>query len=220
MRCPKCGYITFDHLKQCKRCGAEWEAVPGPSPVSTEEKQSTLAAELLLDDEFDRLYRRLKREEERADRARWGGFFRRASALIVDIWILAVFSLMLFYFAYVSVNVGLAAHERQLSAGNLGFFLRLIFLAWIFLVAAYFVLLHGMEGRTVGKWLLGLRVVGAHDQPISYGQALIRWLAGLVSGISAVGFFWIIWQREKRGWHDLVARTWVVRERSRVSPEG
>lgn len=220
MRCPKCGYITFDHLKQCKRCGAEWAAAPGRSPVSTEEKQSALAAELLLDDEFDRLYQRLKREEERADRTRWGGFFRRASALIVDIWILAVFSLMLFYFAYVSVHVGLAAYQRQLSAGNLGFFMRLVFLAWIFLVAAYFVLLHGMEGRTVGKWLLGLRVVGAHDQPISYGQALIRWLAGLVSGISALGFFWIIWQREKRGWHDLVARTWVVRERSRVSPEG
>lgn len=217
MRCPKCGYITFDHLKQCKRCGTEWEAGRSPSPVSTEEKQSVPAVELFLDDEFDQLYQRLKREEQRTDQARWGGFFRRAAALIVDIWILAVLSLMLFYFAYVSFNVGLAAHQRQLSGGNLGFFLRLLFVAWVFLVTAYFVLLHGMEGRTIGKWLLGLRVVGAQDQPISYGQALIRWLASLVSGFSVLGFFWIIWQREKRGWHDLLARTWVVREWTRVS---
>jgi len=24
MKCPKCGFLTFDNLDSCKRCGADW----------------------------------------------------------------------------------------------------------------------------------------------------------------------------------------------------
>lgn len=232
MKCPKCSYITFDYLDQCKRCGADWVServrlgieVPKPSPgegqrstAVIEEGMGTAALELLLDEEFDRLYERLKREEEKASGVRWGGFLRRACAFSVDLLVLLLFSFLLFYFAYVGYSVGLAAHHRSLSADNVGVFLRILLFAWFSLGTGYFVLFHGLAGKTVGKWLLGLRVVGARQGPITYSQALVRCVGALLSALSGLGFLWILWSREKRGWHDLLAHTWVIREESLTS---
>ncbi len=39
MKCDKCGFVSFDHLAQCRRCGADLEAVRGRlgfSPVKAE----------------------------------------------------------------------------------------------------------------------------------------------------------------------------------------
>lgn len=177
-----------------------------------EERKDTVTLELLLDEEFDRLYERLKREEEKASRILWGGFFRRASAFFVDLLVLCSLSFLLFYFAYVGYSVGLAAHHRSLSSNHLEVFLRILIFAWLSLVVGYFVLFHGMEGKTVGKWLLGLKVVGAHQERITYSQALIRWIGVLVSALFGLGLLWILFHPEKRGWHDLLARTWVIRE--------
>ena len=173
------------------------------------------AAELetLVDREFDQLYERLKREEE-ASAVRWAGFFRRAGAFMIDALVLFLFSLLLVYLASVAYRVGLAAHQRSLSWQTMPPLFRILAVAWIFLVCGYFVLLHGLEGRTVGKWLFGLRVVGARQEPITYSQALVRWIGALAISPLLVGFLRILWNREKRGWHDLMARTWVIRERS------
>ena len=183
----------------------------------TVERVSPLAIEHLLDEEFDRLYQRLKSEEEKAGGVRWGGFFRRACAFFVDVVVLLLLSSVLFYLAYVGYKVGLAAHQQTLLAEKREGFFRILIFAWGSLVIGYFVLFHGMEGQTVGKWLLGLRVVGDHQGPITYQQALIRSIGLVFSALTGLGLLWILWSREKRGWHDLLARTWVIRESGRAS---
>jgi len=62
--------------------------------------------------------------------------------------------------------------------------------------------------------VLRLRVIGSEQQRITYGRALLRWIATIGFGLLSFGvsFLWIIWSREKRGWHDFLARTWVIRE--------
>ena len=65
MKCPKCGFISFDYLDQCKQCGKDWgpkKALPGverdvqptgrgqSSSTILEEGMSTAALEVLLDD--------------------------------------------------------------------------------------------------------------------------------------------------------------------------
>jgi uncharacterized RDD family membrane protein YckC len=188
------------------------EKETGDAPERTSGSfESTLPVELLLDEEFDKLYERLK-AEERDGEIRWGGFWRRASAFFVDSVVLGLLSLLLFYSAYVAYSVGLAAHYRALSWNRLEGFFRLLIFAWTLLVTGYFVLFHGMEGKTIGKWLLGLRVVGVRQEPITYSQALLRWIGLVVSAPFGLGLLWILWSREKRGWHDFLARTWVIRE--------
>jgi uncharacterized RDD family membrane protein YckC len=83
---------------------------------------------------------------------------------------------------------------------------------WIGLATVYFVMFHGMEGKTIGKWMLGLRVVGTEDRPVSYKQAFLRWVGMVGFAPIVLGFLWVIWNREKRGWHDFLARTWVIRD--------
>jgi uncharacterized RDD family membrane protein YckC len=174
-----------------------------------------------LDEEFDRLYTHLKEKETNLGKAKiaektegipWGGFVRRSCAFYIDVAIITVLSYFLFYLIYVAYTVGLAAHGQMLTLDRLGFFLSILGTMWILLVASYFVLLHGMDGRTVGKWLLGLRVVSAFGRPITYGQAFSRLVCAIPSALFGLGFFWILWSRERRGWHDILARTWVIRD--------
>jgi uncharacterized RDD family membrane protein YckC len=152
-------------------------------------------------------------EEQKVRALRWGGFFRRCWAFLIDLLVLSALSILLLYLTYVGISVGLAAHNQSLFRDNSSLFLGAFLSAWPFLVAGYFVLLHGMDGRTIGKWLLGLRVVGPDRGPVTYGQAFLRWVGYAVSSFLGGGFLWILWSREKRGWHDLLANTWVIHEK-------
>ncbi len=225
MKCPECGYITFDNVDRCARCQTVWNSPPIDSeaeklaasiaekvdrPPPEEEKNDAAALELRLDQEFDRLYERLKSDEAGEPEIRWGGFFRRICAFLVDMVVLLFFSAMLFYLAYIGYTVGMAAHYPRVPLEDWNF-LRLLILAWLLLVTGYFVLSHASEGQTVGKWLFGLRVIAADQRPVSYRQALIRWAGLLFFAPVGLGFLWILWDREKRGWHDFLAGTRVIR---------
>ena len=117
--------------------------------------------------------------------------------------------------AYVGYKVGLAAHDRLMSWDNATPLMALLTLAGRCLTTAYFVVFHGMDGKTIGKWLFGLRVVGPDQQPITLSARLAaldrhrRISAWRTIGLSLL---WILWSREKRGWHDFLARTWVIRD--------
>ena len=179
----------------------------------TAEQGSTAALELVLEEEFNRLYERLQREEKKGGEILWGGFFRRLYAFSVDLLVLSILSFALFYFVYTGYSVGLAAHQQTFSGESLDGFLFLCLVGWLSLVTGYFVLLHGMAGQTLGKWLLGLRIVGANQAPITYRQALVRWAGSWVSALMGAGMLWILFHPQKRGWHDLIAGTWVIREK-------
>ena len=70
-------------------------------------------------------------------------------------------------------------------------------------------------GRTLGKRLCGVRVLGMEDySPPSFGSALRRWLVyGLlgVLGVGVVNVLWCLFDRPWRQcWHDKAARTFVA----------
>jgi uncharacterized RDD family membrane protein YckC len=80
--------------------------------------------------------------------------------------------------------------------------------------AAYVVLMHGTAGRTLGKMLVGVRVVGAAGEPIGYPRALARYLAWFLSALPLLlGFALAAARPDRRALHDLIAGTRVVRGR-------
>ena len=145
---------------------------------------------------------------------RYGGFFRRLGAFILDFLTLLLLSALMGVMAYIGYKVGLAAHGRFVSWDNATPLMVFLTVGWLVLATSYFVVFHGMDGKTIGKWLFGLRVVGLVQQPISYRRALLRWIGMLGLGCASIGlsFLWILWSGEKRAWHDFLARTWVIRE--------
>lgn len=74
---------------------------------------------------------------------------------------------------------------------------------------------------TLGKLGLGLRVVDTEGRPATPGRAVGRnackWfsLAGL-----GLGFAWMAFRADRRGWHDLLARTAVARDPAFVQRAG
>lgn len=66
-------------------------------------------------------------------------------------------------------------------------------------------------GRTLGKAVIGLRVVAEDGSTLTGGKALARTLAFPLSAlILGVGFLFILFHREHRALHDLIAATAVV----------
>ncbi|MBT9311010.1 RDD family protein [Leptothoe kymatousa] len=68
-----------------------------------------------------------------------------------------------------------------------------------------------MQG-TIGKRLLGLRVTDKNGRPLTRGRSFGRNVAKLISYIPlGLGFLWAIWSKHNRTWHDMLAKTLVVK---------
>ncbi len=77
----------------------------------------------------------------------------------------------------------------------------------------YFTIFVGSKrGQTPGMSALGIRVISFDGSgSIGYGRAFIRWIGGLLSAIPIfLGFFWMLWDKEKQCWHDKFASDVVV----------
>jgi uncharacterized RDD family membrane protein YckC len=68
------------------------------------------------------------------------------------------------------------------------------------------------SGQTPGMRVMSVRAIDAtHGGRVAPGQALVRWVMGIVSGLACfLGYLWMLWDPEKQTWHDKVARTYVV----------
>jgi len=147
------------------------------------------------------------------------GVGRRVAAYVVDIVPITLALSTVFYFFF-----GL---DETLSNyfGNLGnqearaqFLLErnrirdLSFLVWVIYGAILEASpLHG----TLGKKLLGIQVVDGSGRPLTFKRSLGRNAAKLLSYLPlALGFIWIVFSKKRQGWHDRLAKTWVVRTAS------
>jgi uncharacterized RDD family membrane protein YckC len=84
-----------------------------------------------------------------------------------------------------------------------------------FLVGALYSILLWVNwhGQTVGKKLMKIKVVREDGKPLDYRDAILRYLGYFVSAfVFLFGFFWVIWDEKKQGWHDKIAKTFVVEE--------
>jgi uncharacterized RDD family membrane protein YckC len=87
--------------------------------------------------------------------------------------------------------------------------LQLLLLA---VTAAYFVASWTRGGQTIGMRPWRLRVVAAGGGALSARQAWLRFGVALVSAAAAgCGYWWALFDAQRRTWHDLAAGTLVVR---------
>ncbi len=79
-----------------------------------------------------------------------------------------------------------------------------------------FVLLANLSGRTLGKWIAGLRIERKDGEPLSVGRALLRHLVGypLTLVTLGLGFLFAAFDPQGRALHDWLAGTVVVRSRA------
>lgn len=76
----------------------------------------------------------------------------------------------------------------------------------------YETLMVGAWRGTLGKLLLGLRVVRGDGGRVPYGLSMMRWFAHLFSLLPiGFGYVWIGLSPSKRAWHDYLCDTRVMR---------
>ena len=80
------------------------------------------------------------------------------------------------------------------------------------LTGIYFVVLEGRaNGQTIGKRVLGIKVVDASThKPIGIGRAAVRHGSRYWSGILLLGYLWMLWDSERQTWHDKIAQSIVI----------
>ena len=135
------------------------------------------------------------------------GFWIRVVAFIIDAILLGMVQALLVD------RLGISSGDIDHLPLNEGL-LRLLpeMLLGTALSAVYGMIMIGTWGGTVGKLILGLRVVRHSDGgKVPYGLALGRSLAEIISLIPlGLGYLWIALSPSKRGWHDYLCDTRVV----------
>jgi uncharacterized RDD family membrane protein YckC len=68
------------------------------------------------------------------------------------------------------------------------------------------------DGQTLGKRILGLRVVKADGTPITTTDAFVRYFGYYINSfVFALGWIWALFDSNRQGWHDKLAKTYVVK---------
>ncbi len=140
---------------------------------------------------------------------RYAGFWIRFAAMLIDTLFLIGISYLLFNPLRRLMGYG----EETLYSP-----VDLIELVVNFL---YFILLTWWTGQTLGKMLLGIRVINGRTDGqrgnLSFGQAFMREFVGkILSSIPlGLGYLWVGWNEKKRGWHDMIANTYVIKQRKK-----
>jgi uncharacterized RDD family membrane protein YckC len=76
----------------------------------------------------------------------------------------------------------------------------------------YLLVFHIIRGRTLGMQVMKMKVIDVYGDPPSPGRCAAR-CAGYVASAATLflGFLWIGFDSEKRGLHDWIAGTYVIR---------
>ncbi|HBD20107.1 MAG TPA: hypothetical protein DC063_08470 [Arenimonas sp.] len=139
------------------------------------------------------------------------GFLRRFAAFLIDSLIVSTVFYGIYLVGFVLLALAMAGggepDESAMVAGVLGFSLL-----YPLLSLAYFA---GMESSakqaTLGKMVLGIKVVDERGQRLGFGHAAGRWLASALSYLTFyIGFAMAGFTARKQALHDLVASTYVV----------
>ncbi|MEX2145469.1 MAG: RDD family protein [Candidatus Rokuibacteriota bacterium] len=133
----------------------------------------------------------------RVGEPRAAGFWIRAVALVIDLVIVGFVKLSLEVFA----GRRFGAEVEQAWS-----FQTTIVLFTLLFTAAYTTLLHTWLGQTIGKSVVGVRVVAVDGRGLDGGAALLRYLGYYVSTATfGFGYLMAALRRDKRALHDLVA---------------
>lgn len=141
---------------------------------------------------------------QQQDTLQYAGFGLRLGASILDsIWIIAL-TLSLGWMVY-----GMMYFESEAFVkGTADIFISYV-LPFMLTMGFWF-----YKSATPGKMLLGMIIVDADTlQAPSKRQLGIRYFSYYLSMLPLfLGFFWVIWDDRKQGWHDKLAGTLVIKK--------
>ena len=151
----------------------------------------------------------------------YAGFWRRAVAIALDTLILVIISFIVLILATV-----IAAYQSStitsalggpLTPADLTTVISPVILIAVLIISVvtffYYPLLESSSWQaTIGKRLMGLRVVDESGARISFLRALARYLSKILSAVFLIGYIMAAFTSKKQALHDLIAGTLVIKQ--------
>jgi len=82
---------------------------------------------------------------------------------------------------------------------------------WVFWIIYETILVSQWGGYTVGKKIMGIKVVTTKGKQLDWVTAFVRSVSKALSGMFLLlGYFWMLWDENSQTWHDKIAETLVV----------
>ncbi len=98
-------------------------------------------------------------------------------------------------------------HGEAIAPGNLWFQFAVLAIVTVFFCGFW---AHG--GQTLGMRAWRIRVMAQDGTPLSWPHAVLRFGAGVLALLPlGLGLWWGIFDAQRRGWHDRLTNTRVVR---------
>ena len=120
----------------------------------------------------------------------------------------------------VLILIGLAFGILQwlLTKLHLGFLGAILGLVHFVVNIGYFIYLWGVDnpvtgrGQTVGKMVMNIKIIKADGTDVGVGDSILRYIGYIVSSvIILLGYVWIFIDDKNQGWHDKIAKTYVIK---------
>jgi uncharacterized RDD family membrane protein YckC len=130
------------------------------------------------------------------------GFLLRIGAFMLDMIATMIFLL------FVTFVVSNFSSYPEIISKISNIFLLVFFIS-------NFLIFPCVKGQTIGKWLIGIRIISSDQTKAKISQILIRHILGYFLALFpfALGLLWIIWDPKQQGWHDKLAKTLVIKKR-------
>ena len=142
---------------------------------------------------------------------KYAGFWFRVIANIIDHIIAAISAGIIAYIAGSMLGLTMSVmsssiEEIKIAAKIIGFIVGIL-IPWL-----YFTLSESSVWQaTLGKKMLGMKVVDMDGNKISFGKANVRYWSKIISAITLyIGFIMVAFTERKQGLHDKIAGTLVI----------
>jgi uncharacterized RDD family membrane protein YckC len=219
MKCPRCNFVNRTDTMSCIRCGytfkpGEGQPVKGPVRIRaffpgrrTKKKGTILSAR-------DGLVR-LKKEIDDFKKA---GIFSRSFAMFFDIFFLLMFVGAMLSGAALFIGKTTDIVDTVLGSKGINIirqavpYIKTTIGVVVAIPPLYFIIMHAVFGQTIGKMIMGLQVVRTDGSGVGFLVSTVRFFGYIISSLLLfVGFFWIVVDPERQGWHDMMADTYVIK---------
>lgn len=142
------------------------------------------------------------------------GLIRRLAAMFYD-FLLCVALMMVVTLVYQQGILRLiygSDHLRELADRGALIGDPLLSTLLVFALFGFFAKFWTHNGQTLGMQVWGLRVQNRDGSAISLFQALLRFMIAIASWLClGLGFLWMLWDKDKRTWHDRYSESQMVR---------
>ena len=134
-----------------------------------------------------------------------GGFWRRTGGYIIDLIVTGVLGF------FIGIAIGIIGEATKMSTADMDRIAGLIGEVAGLVYFLYFWSSYG-KGQTPGMRAMKLRVVRTDGNYISVGRAFLRNIGFGISVLClGLGVIWVGFDKNKQGWHDKIADTYVIR---------